>query len=76
LNKREAKKLSLDEQHLKLESKVIEMKIKRKSVLYSQERKNLMLLNMKIFKERQQMKKEDPTLTDEYLDKYFKVDME
>jgi hypothetical protein len=76
LNKREAKKLSLDEERLKLESKAIEMKMKRESVLYSQERKNLMLLNMKIFKERQQMKKDDPTLTDEYLDKYFKLDME
>jgi hypothetical protein len=76
INKIEEKKITLDEQRLQLESKSIELKMKRESVLYSQERKNLMLLNMKIFKERQEMKLNDPSLTDEKLDKLFPMDLD
>jgi hypothetical protein len=52
-----------------------EVQMKRDEIMQAQEKKNLILLNLQVFKERQAMKERDPTLTDEYLNKYFPLDI-
>jgi long-subunit acyl-CoA synthetase (AMP-forming) len=71
-NKREEKMMLLNKLRFELDSKTVElnnrkveMELEQDVILQAQEKKKLLLLNLEVFKARQAMKKEDPTLTDD-----------
>jgi hypothetical protein len=81
-NKREEKRLELNKERLALESKSIELKnkkvemeLERDAIIQAQERKKLVLLNVEVFKARQDIKKNDPTVSDEFLNQILPMDI-
>jgi hypothetical protein len=81
-NKREEKRLQLNKERLALESKSIELKnkkvemeLERDAIIQAQEKKKLVLLNVEVFKARQDIKKNDPTVSEEFLDQILPMDI-
>ncbi len=77
-NKREEKRFELNKERLTLESKSIELKnkkvemeLQRDAIIQAQERKKLVLLNVEVFKARQDIKKTIQLCQKSYLIRYY-----
>jgi hypothetical protein len=72
-NMREDQKITIERERLRLEkaqSDLNERKIESETQLNNQ---RMMMVRLEIFKERQALKKSDPSLSDEYLDTLFPI---
>ena len=71
LKKIEAQKLKIEEERLQMDRDNMAIKQQHISAQTKHENSKILLLKMEIFKERRRIKKENPELSEDYLDEYF-----
>lgn len=71
LKKLEEKKLNLEERRFNMETDTIRIKNENLKVQNNVERTKLVLLKLEMFKEREVIKKNNPNITDDYLNSHF-----